>query len=122
MITLLTILTVCIAATVPPVKVTGDGAVGTSRFDVQALLPSGAATGATGTNAVSAVADDESGAVGAKGENAVLGMASPGMAVGLGTGLQGFGSIFGSPSTEVAGSPNNPAATPVANNFFNFFN
>lgn len=116
----LTLMTVAFAATLPSTVVPRDSALAArsaARFDVTALLPTGATTGATGDNAVSTVADDDSGAVGAKGDNVALGVSAPGMAAGFGSGLAGlsnFGSIFGSNS--------DPAATPVANNFFNIFN
>lgn len=117
----LSLLSAALAATVPSVmlnEVQPMVDVDSEHFDVTALLPSGASTGATGDNAVGAVADDDSGAVGAKGDNVAFGASAPGMAVGFGSGTAGLsalGSIFG--------SPNDPAATPAANSFFtNFFN
>lgn len=119
--TFLALLSVALSATVPSV-VHNDtqplADLDSAHFDVTALLPSGASTGATGDNAVGAVADDDSGAVGAKGDNIALGASAPGMAIGFGSGAAGLstlGSIFG--------APNDPAATPAANSFFtNFFN
>lgn len=84
-------------------------------FDVNAALAGGGATGATGDNAVSAAADDDSGVVGVIGENTALGAAAPGTAIGF-----GFGSLFGSNMGGDSGT--HPAATPAATNIFNLFN
>lgn len=82
---------------------------GPGGFDVAAALMGGAATGATGDNAVAAVADEDSGAVGVVGDDTAMGAAAPGAAIGF-----GFNNILG--------ANGNPAATPAVGNIFNLFN
>lgn len=73
-----------------------------TNSDVSAELGSGTSSEASGDNSFAAVADTESGAVGAKGDDVALGAAGPGLALGFGATLgtaagetSSLGSLFG---------------------------